>query len=352
MKEGKFFGTAKALSAVIGLGICITAGVLGCDSPDNSSKHVHIYSMERDSNYHWMECSCGEQKDKEAHKFSEWETLEKPTSFKNEVRRRACSVCHYSEKKEIEGTKTESIKEGFVKLPSTSGLNIFVCKTELTYSSWHEVYTWALSNGYTFANAGKEGSSGTAGAAPTKGSRQPVTNVSWRDAVVWCNAASEKDGLTPVYYYRGEVLKTAESNSVNEGESKAENADVKQGNNGYRLPRETEWRLAASGGENYKYAGSDNIEETAWYVSNSSGKTHDVGLKNANAYGLYDMSGNVWEFTQDRYSYDSENDYYLWRKSCGGSYGFYNCDVHESKSTERVTWASDSVGIRIVCTDN
>lgn len=352
MKKGNFFKIGNSLLKVVGLSICLAAIVPGCDSPSNSSKHVHIYSMERDSNYHWMECSCGEQKDKEAHKFSEWETFTKPTSFKNEVRRRRCNVCHYTETKEIEGTKTESIKEGFVKLPSTSGLNIFVCKTELTYSSWYEVYKWAVLNGYTFANAGKEGSAGTIGAAPSTGGKQPVTNVSWRDAVVWCNAASEKDGLTPVYYYNGEVLKAAESSSVAEGESKAEKAEVKREKNGYRLPTEIEWRLAASGGENYKYAGSDNIEDTAWYVTNSSGKTHDVGLKKANAYGLFDMSGNVWEFTLDRYSYDANSDYYLWRKSCGGSYGFYNCDVHQSKSTTWVTGASDAVGIRVVCTAN
>ncbi|MDR0997969.1 MAG: formylglycine-generating enzyme family protein, partial [Treponema sp.] len=78
----------------------------------------------------------------------------------------------------------------------------YLAKYETTYELWYEVYQWATtSGGYTFANPGQEGHNGTAGAAPTEaGKTEPVTTISWRDAVVWCNAYSEKSGKEPVYY--------------------------------------------------------------------------------------------------------------------------------------------------------
>ena len=72
----------------------------------------------------------------------------------------------------------------------------------------------------------------------------------------------------------------------------------------YRLPTEAEWEYAAKGGENYKYSGSNNIDDVAWYDKNSGSGTHPVGQKSPNGYGLYDMSGNVWEWCQDVYKSD------------------------------------------------
>jgi formylglycine-generating enzyme required for sulfatase activity len=79
----------------------------------------------------------------------------------------------------------------------------------------------------------------------------------------------------------------------------------------FRLPTEAEWEFAARGGNKrhgYIYAGSDNIDEVAWYWSNSDDKTHPVATKKANELGLYDMSGNVYEWCQDFFGYYSSED--------------------------------------------
>ena len=130
-----------------------------------------------------------------------------------------------------------------------------------------------------------------------KGENNPVENVSWYDAIFFCNKLSEKFGYEPVYAVNGETDVRRWGYTPHNDKSIQGKIVQKGSANGFRLPTEDEWEHAAKGGQNYKYAGSDNIDEVGWYGGNSGRTTHPVAQKKANGYGLYDMSGNVFEWS-------------------------------------------------------
>ncbi|NLO43483.1 MAG: formylglycine-generating enzyme family protein [Candidatus Cloacimonetes bacterium] len=138
------------------------------------------------------------------------------------------------------------------------------------------------------------------------GSYYPVYYVSWYDAIKYCNLRSMSEGFMPVYSISGST-NPDDWGSVPSSSNATWNVAVCNWNaNGYRLPTEAEWEYAARGATNnpdYLYSGSDIIDDVAWYCDNSS-KARLVGGKSANGLGIYDMSGNVYEWCWDRYVWD------------------------------------------------
>ena len=125
--------------------------------------------------------------------------------------------------------------------------------------------------------------------------------------------------------------------------------------NGYRLPTEFEWECAARGGTysvgtpwTYTYSGSNTIGDVAWYTSNSSSHTWEVGLKAANDIGLYDMSGNVREWCWDDYFDDMHSVWF--RRLRGGSWSSFDNQSSVSYQSGYIPYERDKYyGFRLAC---
>lgn len=127
----------------------------------------------------------------------------------------------------------------------------------------------------------------------------PMTEVSWEDAIVFCNELSRKLGRTECYAIASE----------------SENAVFNNKANGFRLLTDAEWQYACKAGtKGYRY---DTIDKIAWYRDNANGQAHPVGKLLPNPWGLYDMIGNVWEWCWDLYDVERYGNYRVFR---GGSW--------------------------------
>lgn len=132
-----------------------------------------------------------------------------------------------------------------------------------------------------------------------KNNNKPVVNISWHDAITFCNSLSKTAGLTEFYSIQDDGKKVR----------------CNFHSNGYRLPSEAEWQYACKADKpGYTYG---ELQKIAWYNENSNGQIQDVGKKEPNAWGLYDMLGNVWEWCYDLYDEKVYGSYRIFR---GGSW--------------------------------
>ncbi|GHU48965.1 hypothetical protein FACS1894200_06950 [Spirochaetia bacterium] len=185
----------------------------------------------------------------------------------------------------------------------------------------------------------------------SKGNDKPVETVSWYGAIAFCNKLSLIAELEPVYSVNGitdwaglayssiPTLDNATWNAAFRDPSKS----------GYRLPTEAEWEYACRAGTITPYFSGSSVDTAGWYTSNSGNKAHPVGTKQANAWGLYDMHGNAWEWCWDWYGvYSSANPSGAasgaYRVVRGGSWSHYAQFLRSAYRGDRAPASSDNFG--------
>jgi len=224
------------------------------------------------------------------------------------------------------------LNEPLVKQTNIPGTTYAMGRTEVTYAQWKTIYDWAVTHGYQFDYTGEMGSMsywgfGNDWTPGTRGADEPVTGISRDMAMIWLNALSEMEGRTPVYYadkacrkvlrktqiYRPLQWTPQERKDMYDGKIDRQDGQLTHAYylpsapfflrgdaDGYRLPTTKEWKHAAMAGSKARWPWGDDVTQYdayAWTASNSQFRTHPVGVKRPNAWGLHDMIGNVAELT-------------------------------------------------------
>jgi len=218
------------------------------------------------------------------------------------------------------------------------------------YPVTQELYQVVMGNNPSYFHGGS-------GREPATGEiqgKRPVETVTWFDAIEFCNKLSEMEGLTPVYTITWRTPATGYPIT---------NASVTANweNNGYRLPTEAQWEYACRAGTETRWHFGDNgneLDNYAWVQFNSNGRTHQVGLKLPNTYGLYDMHGNVWEWCWDLYTESYNNaggNENPWGAASGsvrvfrGGWNFFEGNGSAYRNGSFPSDRINNLGFRVVC---
>ncbi len=207
-------------------------------------------------------------------------------------------------------------------IPAANGATDTIGDDSTTYNKIHEVSLSAYMLGETEVTqelweavmgnnpSNYDGSAGKEAATGETQSKRPVETVNWYQAIAFCNKLSLKLGLEPCYTVTvsGSEIDFATLSLTDIPtilNTDWNGAILTLTKNGFRLPTESEWEWAAKGGKEHKWAGThtaSSLVNYAWYAANAENKTHEVKKRQPNGYGLYDMSGNVWEWCHDLYA--------------------------------------------------